>query len=174
MDTTPELVTLQPTTTAVVRATVPMSELTAFFDRAFHEVMEAVQAQEASITGPPFAIYYGTPSETVDLAAGFPTTVAIEPTGEVTPSELPGGAAAQLLHVGSYDSLEGAYGRVMAWMGEHRHRPAEVMWEISTSPPPTATPAPTRRSSPGRSPAERPQHHRSATVRRTVMVREVA
>ena len=129
MDTTPQLVTLQPTTTAGVRATVPMSELTAFFDRAFHEVMEAVQAQEAAITGPPFAIYYGMPSETVDLAAGFPTTGAIEPTGEVTPSELPGGAAGQLLHVGSYDSLEGAYGRVMAWMGEKGYQPAGVMWE---------------------------------------------
>lgn len=129
MDTTPELVTLQPTTAAVVRATVPMSELTAFFDRAFHAVMEAVQAQDASITGPPFAIYYGMPSETVDLAAGFPVTAAIEPSGEVTPSELPGGQAAQLLHVGSYDSLEGAYGQVIAWMGAHGHRPAEVMWE---------------------------------------------
>ena len=29
----------------------------------------------------------------------------------------------------SYDSLEGAYGRVMAWMGEKAYRPADVMWE---------------------------------------------
>lgn len=129
MDTTPELVTLEPTTTAVVRETVPMSELTAFFDRAFHAVMETAQAQDIAVTGPPFAVYYGMPTDTVDLAAGFPTADAVTASDGVTAAELPGGRAARLLHIGSYDSLEGAYGRVMAWMGEKDYRPAGLMWE---------------------------------------------
>ena len=129
MDTTPELVTLEPTTAAVLHERVPMSELTAFFDRAFHAVMEAAQAQEVAVTGPPFAMYYGMPGDTVDLAAGFPTDRPIAPVDGVTPAELPGGRAVRLLHVGSYDSLEQSYGRVMGWLGEHGHRPAEVMWE---------------------------------------------
>lgn len=129
MSETPELVTLEPTTVAVLRETVPMSELTSFFDRAFHAVMEVAQAQEIAVTGPPFALYYGMPSDTVDLAAGFPTAAPVTSADGVAASELPGGRAARLLHVGSYDSLEGAYGRVMAWMGEKAYRPAGVMWE---------------------------------------------
>ncbi len=129
MSDTPELINLEPTTVAVVHETVPMSELIGFFDRAFHTVMGAVEAQGVAITGPPFAMYYRMPTDTVDLAAGFPTESPIASTGGVEASELPGGQAAQLLHVGSYDSLAEAYGRITKWMSEHGHRPAEVMWE---------------------------------------------
>jgi effector-binding domain-containing protein len=129
MDITPELITLEPTTVAAVRETVPMSELTGFFDRAFHTVMEAVQEQGVAVTGPPFAMYYGMPGESVDVAAGFPTAGPVSGADGVSTSALPGGRVVQLLHVGSYDSLEQAYGRIMGWMEEHGHRPAEVMWE---------------------------------------------
>ncbi|MCA1780877.1 MAG: GyrI-like domain-containing protein [Dermatophilaceae bacterium] len=135
MDTTPELVTLEPTTAAVLRETVPMSELTDFFDRAFHAVMVTVQAQEVAVTGPPFAIYYGMPTDTVDLAVGFPTATPVSPADGVVAAELPGGRAAQLLHVGPYDQLESAYGRVMAWLSEKDHRPADVMWETYLNEP---------------------------------------
>lgn len=129
MDTTPELVPLEPTTTAVVRESVPMSELTGFFDRAFHAAMTACQEQDVAVTGPPFAMYYGMPGESVDIAAGFPTASAISPAGDVVPSELPGGRAGRLLHVGSYDTLERAYGRLMGWLGEQGLTPSQVMWE---------------------------------------------
>jgi effector-binding domain-containing protein len=135
MDTTPELVTLEPTTTAVVRETVPMSELTGFFDRAFGAVMAAAQDQDVAVTGPPFAMYLGMPTETVDIAAGFPTDRAVSPAGGVVPSELPGGRAGQLLHVGSYDSLEQAYGRLMGWLGEQGLVPSQVMWETYLNEP---------------------------------------
>ena len=129
MSTTPELVTLEPTATAVVRETVPMNKLTEYFDRAFGAVMTVVNDQGVALTGPPFALYYGMPSETVDLAGGFPTAAAITPADGVTASELPGGRAAQLLHVGPYDTLEHAYGRLMAWIGEQGLKPGGVMWE---------------------------------------------
>jgi effector-binding domain-containing protein len=47
----------------------------------------------------------------------------------VVASELPGGRAARLLHVGSYDSLEQAYGRIVTWLGEQGLTPGEVTWE---------------------------------------------
>jgi len=135
MDTSPELVTLEPTTTAVVRETVPMSELTAFFDRAFGAVMTAVQEQEVAVTGPPFAMYLGMPTDTVDIAAGFPTAGSITPVDGVVPDELPGGRAGRLLHIGSYDSLEQAYGRLMGWLGEQGLAPGQVMWETYLNEP---------------------------------------
>ena len=134
--TAPELVTLQPTAAAVVRETVPMSELPAFFGRVFHTVTTVVLDQGVEISGPPFAMYFGMPTDSVDVAAGVPTTGPITPTDGVTASELPGGRAVQLLHVGSYDSLEQAYGRMTEWLGEQGLRHAEVMWESYLNEPP--------------------------------------
>jgi effector-binding domain-containing protein len=130
MSDSPHLVTLEPTTVAVVRETVPMSELTAFFDRVFTAVMAAVEAQGLTITGPPVAVYHGVPDGSVDVAAGFPTSAPVAPAeGGVVASALPCGRAAQLLHVGSYDSLAQAYERITAWLGEQELTPADIMWE---------------------------------------------
>ena len=65
--------------TAVVRERVPMANLTEFFGRAFGAVMAAAQAQHASPTGPPFALYHGMPTDTVDVEAGFPVTPDLPP-----------------------------------------------------------------------------------------------
>lgn len=141
--TTPELVTRDPTTAAVIRKTVPMNELAPFFDTVFDAVMRAAEEQQVALAGPPFAVYFGTPSEVVDVAAGFPTLgVVSETAGGVVPFELPGGRAVQLVHVGAYDTLGEGYGRVTAWMGEQGLTPAPLMWETYlTEPAPDGDPA---------------------------------
>ena len=137
--TDPQLVSLEPITVAVVREIVPMSELPSFFDRAFHAVMATAQAQGVPVAGPPVGVYYGMPAETVDVAAGFPTAGPVEATGDVASVTLPGGRAAQILHVGSYDSMEQTYGRLMPWLGQQGLIPAGVMWEsYLTEPTPEA------------------------------------
>ena len=137
--TEPHLVTREPQTCAVVREQVPMSELTDFFDRVFHRTMAAAAAQGRQVVGPPFAAYFGTPTDTVDVAGGFPVDAAIEPGGDVTSLELPGGRAVELLHVGTYDALAMSYGRMMAWMGQQGLAPGTFMWEsYLTEPDPDA------------------------------------
>lgn len=133
--TEPYLVTLEPVTVAAIRETVPMSALTGFFDRVFRATMATAQQQGIPVVGPPVAVYYQMPSDTVDVAGGFPTASPVEPDGDVHPVDLPGGQAAQVMHVGSYDSLEQTYGRLMAWMREQQHTPAEVMWEAYLNEP---------------------------------------
>ena len=125
----PEVVSLEPTAVAVVRETVPMNELTSFFDRAFHAVAEAVGAQGVALAGPPFGAYYGMPTDTVDLAAGFPVQREVVATGDVVASTLPGGRAAQVMHVGSYDSLGQTYDRLFGWMRQQGLTPDSMMWE---------------------------------------------
>lgn len=131
---TPSLVTLEPVVVAAVREAVPMGKLPAFFARAFHAAMEAARAQGVAVVGPPLGVYFGMPTETVDVAAGFPTAgpVAADESG-VAPVTLPGGRAAQVLHVGSYDSMEQTYGRLVSWLGEQGLAPGSVMWETYLS-----------------------------------------
>lgn len=126
---TPRIVTLSPQPVALLRETVPLNALTDFFDRAFHTVAEAVQAQGASFSGPPVGVYYAMPSDTVDVGAGFPTDRPIEAGDAVTPDTLPGGLAAQVVHEGSYDTMEQTYARLMAWLGEEGLTPGPLMWE---------------------------------------------
>lgn len=137
--TEPQLVTLEPATVAALRETVPMAELPSFFDRAFHATMAAAQGQGVAVVGPPVGVYFGTPSETVDVAGGFPTAAPVAAADGVSAITLPGGRAAQILHVGTYDAMEQTYGRLTAWMGEQGIKTSDVMWEVYlTEPTPEA------------------------------------
>lgn len=139
-DNAPELVTLAPTVVAVVREVVPMSELTTFFDRAFRAVAAAAGAQGVALSGPPFGAYYGMPTETVDLAAGFPVERELAASGDVTSATLPGGRAAQVMHVGSYDSLGQTYEQLMGWLRQEGLTPDSMMWESYLTEPDAAHP----------------------------------
>jgi hypothetical protein len=71
---TPEITSaqLREQPTAVVRETVPVAGLREFFGRAYGAVVGAVQQQHVQLSGPPFALYRGTPTDVVDVEAGFP------------------------------------------------------------------------------------------------------
>jgi effector-binding domain-containing protein len=139
---TPELVTVEPTTTAVVRGTISSEEVTDFFDRSFSVLREAIAAQGVSPTGPAFGFYRGMPDETMDLEVGFPTDRPIEPDGSAEAGELPGGQVARLVHTGSYDGLGGAWQRLGAWIAEQGLTPGETYWEVYlTEPSPDMDPA---------------------------------
>ena len=130
-----EVVTLEPQQAAVVRAEVPMSELTGVFDRGFHLVMQAVQEQGLHVAAAPFGFYPRMPGETVAVAVGFPVSEPFTPSGEVEAMELPGGRAIRGIHVGPYDALERTYRELTAWAQEQGLELAEGMWETYLSDP---------------------------------------
>lgn len=140
--TSPEVVTLEPRTTAVVQAVVPMADLRAFFDRSFGELAAALADQGVAPTGPAFALHHRRPDDTADLEVGFPTARAVEPAGEVVAGSLPGGRAARLVHQGGYDGLGEAWGRLVAWAGEQGSQPDGPFLEVYvTEPRPDVDPA---------------------------------
>ena len=138
----PEVLVVEPVTTAVVRGTVPITELPAFFDRSFTALAEVVQAQGLAIVGPAFARYYGPPTDQVELEVGFPTAGAVQPEGEVRPGSLPGGRAARVEHHGSYDELGATWGQLSEWIAAEGLTPSAVLWEVYvTEPSPEMDPA---------------------------------
>jgi len=120
---------------AVVRERVPMDALTDFFGRAFGAVMAAVQMQGASPAGPPFALYHGMPSESVDVEAGFPIAGHFHGTGEVTSGTLPETDAFEAIHSGPYDTLGTTYDAIRQRMQEEGATPAGIVWEYYLSDP---------------------------------------
>ena len=140
----PEIVTLDPHTVALVRETVAMDQLQEFFPRAFEATARTAGEQGVRLAGPPLGVYFGMPSATVDVGAGFPTDGPVTPDADVQPVTLPGGRAAQVVHEGSYDSMIDTYGRLMAWLGEEGLTPGPVMWEIYLTEPDDAAPEATQ------------------------------
>lgn len=115
--------------TAGIRERVLMSELTAFFARAFTETMTALRAQGLDPVGPPFGKYYGMPDDTVDIEAGFPVGEPIAAAGAVVPGSLPGGRVAEAVHVGPYDTMDTTYAAISRHLAETGLVPGPVMWE---------------------------------------------
>lgn len=138
-----EVVEIAPQDAAVLRAEVPMPELRGVFDRAFHEVVAAVAAQDLAVTGPPFGFYPRMPAETVAVAAGFPTSGPVAPRGDVTAFTLPGGRAVRGVHVGPFEALEGTYRDLIAWAAAQGLALAGQMWESYLTDP-SAEPDPAR------------------------------
>lgn len=141
--TAPQLVTTETVPTAVVRGKgVPMTELTGFYDRAFGQVSEVIEAQGLQRTTAGFGRYLGEPTDTVDLEVGFGTEPAVTATGDVVASSLPGGRVARVTHVGAYDGLGGAWRRLYEWIEAQELAPAGWMWEeYVTMPTPDSDPA---------------------------------
>lgn len=139
---TPEVVTLEPVTTATIRDVVATDQLPAFFDRAFSALPELISMQGIAITGPAFSLYHNHPSDTVDVEVGFTTDRAIEASGGVEAGSLPSGRVARVVHGGGYDELPDAWDRLGAWMSEQGLSFRMPFWEVYlTEPSPDMDPA---------------------------------
>ncbi|HET8979574.1 MAG TPA: GyrI-like domain-containing protein [Solirubrobacteraceae bacterium] len=114
---------------AVVHAEVPIDEIRTVFDRGFRQVMRVAEAQGVAITGPPFGFYPRMPTDTVEVAVGFPVSTAITPDGDVRPFELPGGRVITGIHTGPYETLAASYRELTEWAAAEGHPLAAHMWE---------------------------------------------
>lgn len=135
-----EIVRVEPQLVVIERQTVSMDAMTAFFDRVFGEIVAAVAAGGGTIVGPPFGWYHGMPTETVDVAAGFPVQglPVGSLAGELVVVERPGGQAAVTVHVGPYDTLAKSYERVAQYVAEETDLVArDEMWEEYLTDPST-------------------------------------
>lgn len=138
----PEIVEVPEATTAVIRGTVPMSDLANFFDDSFRVLGVVLAKQRVTPTGAAFALYHGIPDESVTLEVGFPTDGVIEPDGSAGAGSLPGGRVVRVIHAGSFDGLGDAWQRLGAWIGEQGLEPSDDFWEVYlTEPSPEMDPA---------------------------------
>ena len=138
----PEIVEIEPQTTAVIGGIIPVGDLTTFFDRAFSRLPGILADQGVSPIGAAFAWYEEPPLDTVDIQVGFPTDRAIETAGDVVAARLPGGRVARLVHEGSFDGRGDSGSRLMGWVIGNGHQPTGGFWEVYlTEPSPDMDPA---------------------------------
>jgi GyrI-like small molecule binding domain len=66
----------------------------------------------------------------LDMELGMIVSRPFEPVGEVVPSALPAGRAAQVRLVGPFDGIPGAWQTLFDWCAREKLKRANVNWEI--------------------------------------------
>ena len=89
------------------------------------------------VSGPPFTRVFGFDAHrgVLDVEVGLPVTRRAEGRGDIQPSELPGGPAASVWHLGSHDGLPETHRALLAWSMANGHPLSGASWEIYVTDP---------------------------------------
>ena len=107
---------------------VTLEQLPAIFDAGFKKLALC------NPIGPGFAVYLGDPQVTFDLVIGFPIAGRVSLDG-VDQGEFPSGRALVLSHIGGYDGLGAAWGRLMSSYVERSSGTARLVAEVYVTDP---------------------------------------
>lgn len=120
---------------AVIRFTIPRSEIAQVMGPAFQELIGTLSAQGVTPAGPWFSHHLKMDPEVFDFEVGFPVSRSITPAGRVTNGELPAARVARTTFHGNYDGLGSAWEQFHAWLDANGHTPAANFWECYTAGP---------------------------------------
>lgn len=115
-----------------IRLQTRLAELSTEAPRAFGELFAHLGRAGAAPAGPPFALYYGPPSEDeeVDLEFCVPVGRPMSGGGRISGRELEGRRVAYTLHCGAYPEVGPAYAALQRWTQEHGHECVSCPREI--------------------------------------------
>lgn len=114
---------------AVLRLTIPRSEIRSAMGPARTEVLAAVAAQGVAVAGPLFSHHFRMAPETFDFVVGVPVAAPVAAVGRVTPGELPAARVARTVSHGPYEGLGAAWGAFETWIATEGHARRPDLWE---------------------------------------------
>lgn len=113
---TPRIVDTQGQPAAVIRLTIPRSEIRSVMGPAIGEVIAAVTAQGIGPTGPVFSHHFRLDPRVFDFEVGVLVSGVVAAAGRVKPGELPAATVARTIYRGTYEGLAAAWGEFEAWI----------------------------------------------------------
>jgi effector-binding domain-containing protein len=139
---TPSIVQTEAHAAAVIRLTIPRSQMMKTFGPAAGELMAALAEQGVEPVGGVFAHHFKMRPDAFDFELGVKVAAPVQATGRVRPGELPAAKAARAIYSGPYEGLLSAWGEFDRWIKANGHEPAEDLWELySVGPQSTPDPA---------------------------------
>jgi effector-binding domain-containing protein len=126
----PEIIATDVEEAAVIRLTIPRSEMMKVFGPAVRELMAALAAQGIKPAGGVFAHHLQMSLDTFDFELGVRVSGPVKAAGRVRPGQLPAGKVARTVYSGPYEGLPAAWGEFDKWMKANGHQQAENLWEV--------------------------------------------
>ena len=131
----PRLIQTDAQLAAIIRLTIPRSEIRNVMGPAIAEVMATVAAQGIAPAGPVFSHHLRMHPDTFDFEVGVPVGRAVATAGRVKASQLPAATVARTVHHGPYEGLGSAWGEFDAWIAAAGYKPAPDLWECYVAGP---------------------------------------
>jgi len=127
---TPQIIETNVQDAAVIRLTIPRSEMMKVFGPAVGELMTVLAAQGVEPVGAVFAHHLTMSPDTFDFELGVKVSAPVTAAGRVKPGQLPGVKVARTVYSGPYEGLPSAWGEFNTWMKANGHAQAENLWEL--------------------------------------------
>jgi len=127
---TPRIIETDVQEAAIIRLTIPRSEMMKVFGPAVGELMAALAAQGVEPVGAVFAHHLKMSPDIFDFELGVQVSAPVKATGRVKPGRLPAAKVARTVYSGPYEGLPSAWGEFNKWMKANGHEQAENLWEV--------------------------------------------
>jgi effector-binding domain-containing protein len=127
---TPTIVQSPVQQTAMIRLTVPRSEIQKVMGPGIGEVMAALAAQGISPAGPWLTHHVRMDPKVFDFEICVPVKLPIKAAGRVKPGVLPAARVVRTVYHGPYEGLGDAWGEVTAWIKAQGLTPGPDLWEV--------------------------------------------
>ena len=127
---TPRIIETDVQEAAIIRLTIPRSEMMKVFGPAVGELMAALATQGIEPVGAVFAHHLKMSPDNFDFELGVKVAAPVKPAGRVKPSQLPAAKVARTVYSGPYDGLPAAWGEFNKWMNANGHEQAGNLWEV--------------------------------------------
>jgi len=124
------IVTVERKLTAVVKTRVPMNRIPDAERSARAKLDATLPALDVGRLGASFTLWRPPVQGELEMEPGTIVSRDFAPAGDVIPSSLPAGRAAQLRLVGPYDRLPGAWETLFDWCRGEGLTLAGVNWQI--------------------------------------------
>ena len=125
----PQIVKTEAQNAAVIRLTIPRSEMQTEMGPAIREVMSTVAAQGLAPLGPVFAHHFRLDPKSFDFEVGVPVAKGVKPIGRVKPGKLPAAEVARTVYRGPYEGLYAAWAEFDKWIAAKKLATANDLWE---------------------------------------------
>jgi effector-binding domain-containing protein len=124
------IVTVERQLAAVIEANVGMDELMKSQQTLRPKLAATVRSLDVGPVGHTFTRWRFPVNGRIDLHPGILVSKPFAPIGDVVPSELPAGRAAQYLYVGGYEGIPQAWQTLFDWCNAEKLKLAGLNWEI--------------------------------------------
>jgi len=130
MISAPQIVETAAVEAAVIRLTIPRSEMMKQFGPALAELLAELHAQGIEPVGGAFAHHLKMSADMFDFELGIKVTAPVRDNGRVKRGGLPATKAVRTVYSGPYEGLPAAWGEFGEWIKSRGLETADDLWEV--------------------------------------------